>query len=255
MYQKKLDSFFIKERPFTIQEVAKALSFTRSQAAKVLYRLKNQGHILHLKNGVYFPVSHKGLTPEESFGDPWVIVPTLFPDAYVGGWTAAHYWGLTEQLFRTTVLMKKGVIHHTCIKIVHFEYYLFRINNREDFGEEKIWKEHIQVPISDVHKTMVDMIENPTCGAGIQNTIDCFKVYLREYYDEPTFSEYSKKIKNGSYFKRLGYLSEVLLGGHHSLCVLAKDLITKNYTPIDPHISCKKLITKWNLYISEDITI
>jgi hypothetical protein len=36
---------------------------------------------------------------EQVIEDPWVLVPTLFGDSYIGGWTAAHHWELSEQLF------------------------------------------------------------------------------------------------------------------------------------------------------------
>jgi hypothetical protein len=29
-----------------------------------------------------------------------VLVPTLFGQSYIGGWTAAHHWELTEQFFK-----------------------------------------------------------------------------------------------------------------------------------------------------------
>ena len=255
MYIKALDSFFIKEKPFTLKEAADALSVSYLDASKVLYNLKKQGHILSLKKGIYFPVSHKGLSPEESFVDPWIIVPILLPNAYIGGWSAANYWGLTEQLFRTTSLITTDKISHTALKINRFEYSLFKTKINEERGKEKIWREHIQVPVSDIHKTMTDMLENPRCGAGIQHTIDCFKNYMQESYEEKTFMTYANTIKNGTFFKRLGYITEVLLGSNHPLCLLAKDFITKNYALIDSHIPCKKLITKWNLYINEDIAL
>jgi predicted transcriptional regulator of viral defense system len=255
MYIKELESFFIQEKPFTLGEAAAALSMSHLEASKVLHRLKKQGHILHLRNGIYLPASHKGLSPEASFGDPWIIVPILFPDAYVGGWSAANYWGITEQIFRTTSLITKGKISHTAHKINRFEYALFKTRHKDDLGQEKIWREQIQIPVSDIHKTMVDMLENPRCGAGIQHTIDCFKTYMEEYYEEKTFMAYARGIKNGTFFKRLGYITEILLGPNHPLCFLAKDLITKNYAPIDSHMPCEKLVTKWNLYINEDLAL
>ncbi len=253
MYIKALESFFIKEKPFMLAEVADTLSLSHLEASKVLYRLKKQGHVLALKGGIFFPVSHKGLTPEESFTDPWVVVPILFPKAYVGGWSAANYWGLTEQLFRTTSLMTTNKISHSILKIGRFDYSLFK--TRDDFGKEKIWREQVQVTVSDVHRTIIDMLKNPKCGAGIQHTIDCFKSYLQEFYKEKTFIDYASAIKNGTFFKRLGYMTEILLGPHHPLCLLAKDFMTKNHACIDTNLPCKKFIAKWNLYTNEDITL
>jgi len=250
---KKLESFFIQEKPFTLKEAANALSLSHPETSKVLYNLKKQGHVFPLKRGIFFPVSHKALSPQESLGDPWIIVPLLFPKAYVGGWSAANYWGLTEQLFRTTSLMTVDKISHSEKKINRFEYSLFKTKN--DTGKEKVWRDQVPVFVSDIHKTIVDMLENPRCGAGIQHTIDCFKNYMQEFYEEKILMSYACTVKNGTFFKRLGYITEVLLGPHHPLCLLAKDFITKNYALIDSHMPCKKLITKWNLYINEELTL
>ena len=37
--------------------------------------------------------------------DPWVIAAQLYGPCYIGGWSAAEYWDLTEQIFRTVVVM------------------------------------------------------------------------------------------------------------------------------------------------------
>jgi predicted transcriptional regulator of viral defense system len=124
-----------------------------------------------------------------------------------------------------------------------------------DLGKENIWVDQIQVPISDVHKTIIDMLENPKCGAGIQHSIDCLKVYFDEHYNEKIFISYIKEVKNKVFFKRLGYITEILFGVNHPLCKLSKNYITKGDSLIDSSINCNKLITRWHLYISDGIAI
>ena len=92
MYLHRLKSIFLKDSPFTIQEGAQALSLSSSQqTAKILSRLAQQGHLKRIKRGVYLPVSHKALTPEEAYADPWSILPVVFPQGYIGGWSAANF--------------------------------------------------------------------------------------------------------------------------------------------------------------------
>ena len=63
------------------------------------------GHLKRIKRGIYLPVSHKALTPEEAYADPWSILPAVFPQSYIGGWSAANFWQLTEQIFNTTCVL------------------------------------------------------------------------------------------------------------------------------------------------------
>jgi predicted transcriptional regulator of viral defense system len=250
----RLNSIFIKNQPFTTEEAARLLSLTLKQTSRILYKYNKQGHLYKLKKGFYLPVTHKGLTAEESFSDPWVIVPIIFPGSYIGGWSAANYWGLTEQLFRTTSLLTIRPVHHKQINIGRFDYALFS-NSCGDIGLESIWREQVQVLISDSHRTVIDILNNPKCSGGIQQTIDCLKIYFEEHYNEETLISYMKHVKSGVFFKRLGYIVERLFGSEHALCRISKDRITKGYSVIDSSLDCNKLITHWHLYISEDIVI
>lgn len=250
-----LQPFFIENRPFTTEEIAKRLSISLREATVLLYNSKKQGHVLKLQKGIYLPIPHKGLSPEATFGDPWVVLPMIFPHGYIGGWTASNHWQLTDQLFRTTCLLTKEPVHRRSMKIGRFEYALFKNSFSEEIGTEVVWREQVQVPISDVHKTVIDMLENPKCGAGIQHTIDCLKVYFEEFYDEKIFISYIEKIKSGVFFKRLGYITEKLFGEDHPLCLVSRERITKGWSRIDSSLPCPQLITRWNLYINEEITI
>ena len=75
----------------------------RTTAAKTLSRWCSQGWLRRIGQGLYVPVPLDLAGTEQVVEDPWVLVPTLFGHCYVGGWTAAHHWDLTEQLFRELV--------------------------------------------------------------------------------------------------------------------------------------------------------
>ena len=251
-----LKNIFLQNKPFTTEEAAIILGVTRDQASRLLYRYKTQGHLLKLKKGIYLPVPHKGLSAEETFADPWPIIPMLFPDSYVGGWSAANYYGLTEQLFNTTCLITKNKIHHKLKRIGRFEYYLFSDSIKSaDIGQDTVWIEQVQVKIADIHRTVIDMLENPKCGGGIQHTIDCLKNYFAEHYNERIFLSYINHIKNGVFFKRLGYIAEKLFGAQHALYKYAEKRITKGNSSIDSSLTCSKLITRWHLLINDTIEI
>ena len=43
--------------------------------------------------------------PGEWIEDAWVVAERTFSPCYVGGWSACQYWGLTEQVFRTMLVV------------------------------------------------------------------------------------------------------------------------------------------------------
>src|SRR5262245_24026930 len=84
----------------TVQHAARILDIGNDEAAKTLARWRNQGWLTRIKRGVYIAVPVEAASPERALEDAWVLIPELFGPAYVGGWSAAEHWDLTEQIFR-----------------------------------------------------------------------------------------------------------------------------------------------------------
>src|SRR5690348_10995457 len=85
----------------TIEDAMKALDIDRHAAAKILSRWQQQGWLKRVGRGIYAPIPLDASTTGQVLKDPWVLVPALFTPGYIGGWTAAEHWDLTEQLFRS----------------------------------------------------------------------------------------------------------------------------------------------------------
>jgi predicted transcriptional regulator of viral defense system len=92
----------------TIEDAVKALGVERHAASKVLARWQQQGWLKRVGPGIYAPIPLDASTTEQVLKDPWVLVPALFAPGYIGGWTAAEHWDLTEQLFRSVFVFTAG---------------------------------------------------------------------------------------------------------------------------------------------------
>lgn len=88
----------------SIDATAKTLALDRTAAAKLLSRWRQQGWLRRIGEGLYVPVPLDLAGSKQVVEDPWVLVPALFGPCYVGGWTAAHHWDLTEQLSNETAV-------------------------------------------------------------------------------------------------------------------------------------------------------
>jgi predicted transcriptional regulator of viral defense system len=80
-----------------------ALGIDRRKATRLLSQWTGQGWLTRVGPGLYVPVPLDLAGNEQVMADPWILVPTLFGQCYIGGWTAAHHWELTEQLFNDGV--------------------------------------------------------------------------------------------------------------------------------------------------------
>ena len=89
----------------TVAEAADILGVSPSSAAKMLARWNANGWLSRVRRGLYVPVPLESYTADVAFEDPWLIADRVFAPCYIGGWSAAEYWDLTEQIFRTIVVM------------------------------------------------------------------------------------------------------------------------------------------------------
>lgn len=233
----------------SVDSTAKALALDRRTAAKLLSRWRQQGWLRRVGHGLYVSIPIDMAGSEQVLEDPWVLVPTLFDPAYIGGWTAAHHWELTEQLFNETVVFTTRRITRQGVTSQGARFLLRRVPTDRMFGLVTLWRGSTRVAISDAARTLIDMLAMPETGGGIDHVADCVRAYL----DAPEHSrerliDYAEKFGNGAIFKRLGFLAEERLGDQ-KLAVACRSRLTQGYTRLDPAQSCTRLVTAWRLWI------
>ena len=235
-----------------VGDAAAALDMSRPQTAKILSRWEKQGWLRRIARGKYVPVELELLGAPNVICDPWVMVPALFGPAYVGGRTAAEHWGLTDQMFRDIVVCtarptrKKTVERHNTV------YTLKRVREEMIFGTTRLWRSRTSVLVSDPHRTIIDIMDDPAFGGGIVHATDCFDSYLRsEHRDIGKLVDYADRLGNGAVFKRLGFLAERRPLAE-DLAEAAKLRLTEGHAKLDPALECGRLITRWRLRVPEN---
>jgi predicted transcriptional regulator of viral defense system len=234
-----------------VSDVTKALAVSRIDAAKRLARWREQGWLSRVGRGAYVPASIDTLGSELVLDDAWVLVPALFAPAYIGGRTAAEHWDLTEQIFKDVVVITAQAIREKRQKRQGFQFLLKHIDASKIFGTRPIWRHNTKVPISDVHRTIVDMLDDPSLGGGIQHVWDCLNSYFRRAdRDDQKLVEYGDRLGNGAVFKRLGFLAEKNPSGA-KLAELCSARLTAGNAKLDTGLNCPRLVSKWRLLIPQ----
>jgi predicted transcriptional regulator of viral defense system len=232
-----------------IDDAVSLLQVSRVEAAKLLSRWTNQGWLRRVGSGAYVPAPIDSLASEHVLQDPWVLVPALFSPAYIGGRTAAEHWDLTEQTFNDIVVMTaqpvrvKSQIRHGA------QFTLKHIQQSRIFATKVVWRGQTKVAVSDVHRTIVDMLDDPASGGGIQHVADCLANYLkRPDRDDGKLIQDAERLDNGAVFKRLGFLAERLPEGTPLIAPCHERLTTGN-ARLDPSLEASRLVSKWRLWI------
>jgi predicted transcriptional regulator of viral defense system len=233
----------------TIDDAMKVLALDRHAAAKVLARWQHQGWLKRVGPGIYAPVPLDASTTEQVLKDPWVLVPALFAPGYIGGWTAAEHWDLTEQLFRSVFVYTARPFRTKEQTVQGVSFTLKRIPEDALFGIKTLWRGQARVPVADKHRTIADLLADPATGGGIRHVESCLRKYLRDpEADGDTLIRYVEKLGNGAVFKRLGFLVSQI-PGNEGLAQSCRQRLTEGNAKLDPALPCRRLVKAWRLWI------
>lgn len=238
------------QHTISITEAAKILGLPKPHAAKLLARWAAKGWVSRIKRGVYIPVPLESATSDISLEAPWVIAEKLYHPCYIGGWSAAEYWGLTEQIFLTIIVLTTQRPRNRKPTIKGTNFLLHTISEQVLFGLKPIWHGKIKVLVSDPTRTILDFLIDPKMGAGIRTTIDIFNEYLKsEHKNLALLINYAKRLNNNAVFKRLGFLLEQYAPKETSFIAACKEQVTISKVKLDPELDAEKLITRWRLWV------
>ena len=232
-----------------IEDVEATLAVPRAKAAKLLSRWASQGWLRRVGPGAYIPVQLALYDSELVLQDPWILVPALFDPAYIGGRTAAEHWDLTEQIFRDILIFTARPVRTRIVESQGAVFWLKHVKEELIFGTKTVWRGQTRVMVSDIHRTIIDMLADPAVGGGIQHVADCFARYLqRDDADPGRLIEYADRLGNGAVFKRLGFLAE-RHGYTDDLLDTVRRRMSKGYAKLDPALDCARLVTRWKLRV------
>lgn len=236
----------------SVEQVAEILGMPATPTAKILARWAKAGWLSRVRRGLYVPVPLESRTADVPLEDPWVIAAQIYGPCYIGGWSAAEYWDLTEQIFRTVVVMTTQNPRDRNPTIKQTDFLLRSVQEKALFGLNPVWRGQVKVGVSDPTRTILDMLSDPLLGGGIRSTVDMFKNYLKsEKKDIRLLIEYASRLGNGAVFKRLGFLLEKFSPADVEAIAQCRERLTAGNAKFDPALETDKLVTRWRLWVPQ----
>ena len=189
-------------------------------------------------------------TSDVPIEEPWIIAEYLYNPCYIGGWSAAEYWDLTEQIFRSIIVMTVKKPRDRKPVIRNIKFVVRTISEKAIFGVKPVWRNTVKILVSDPTRTIIDMFNDPGLGGGIRPTVDMLRNYMKsKYKDTEQLIDYANRLGNGAVYKRMGFLFERLAPNEKRVISSCKAKITKGNAKLDPKLPADRLITKWKLWI------
>lgn len=232
----------------TVEGAAGLLRLPQLVVRRRLAMLVRAGWLSRVRRGLYLVLpleagAGRPVTPE----DHWVLAHEAYAPCYVGGWSAAEHWGLTEQIFRSTFVVTAANIRERTPRLLGAEFTLVRVPASRLAGTTLVWRGAARIPVSGRERTLVDALRNPAWVGGVRHLAEMLASYRagREA-DLATLLRELATQGNGAARKRFGYLAERLwpeavpkLGGR----------VTAGVIKLDPAVKARgELDRRWGLW-------
>lgn len=231
-------------------EAAGVLGVAPNIATRKLATWARAGWLARVRRGAYVPVPIEAESADVALDDPWATAAAMYSPCYIGGWSAAEHWGLTEQIFSSLCVMttKRPRNRQPLLRKARFE--LHTVPSARLFGLKSIWRGSTRVQVSDPARTLIDMLADPALGGGIRHVTEMLATLLRERPKEaPKLADYAAKLGIGAICKRLGFLLERDHPDQAALIEACRENLSAGYAKLDPALPADRLVTAWRVWV------
>jgi len=235
----------------TPTDVVEALGVDADTAAKKLSRWAADGWVRRVRRGLYIGIPVDAANPSAWSEDALVVAAHVWSPCYFTGWTAAHHWALTEQVFRTTVLKTSERVRAATERLMDHEYLLGHVDpDLLSWGLKTEWRDDVRLRFADPARTVVDILDRPKLGGGIRHGAEVLTAYLDEH-DPILLVATGDRLGNRAVFKRLGYLIEALELDQPILLSACEKRLSSGISTLDPDgPSGGRRVMKWGLRVN-----
>lgn len=234
------------------EDLEHILGFNRKASNLVLSRLCKKGWLQRLRSGIYRIIPFGSESADPLPDDGWAIATALFSPCYISGWSAAEHWELTEQIFNTTVVFTSLKQRKSEQIVSGLKYRTKHVPIDSIFGVKKIWSSNVPVQIADIHRTIIDVLDDPEIGGGGRHTVDIVREYFLQKDANPDkLFEYAARLGHGSVFKRLGVIGEAFASFSEDMLKNLHNNIKTGIIKFDPHgPDTGPIISKWGVRVN-----
>ena len=238
--------------PFSIQEASKILAVDGRRAGRLLRYLAERGWLSRVRRGLYTTVPLGASEPSAWREDPWAVAERVFAPCYIGGWSAAEHWSLTEQLFRSVMVMTDRPVRTSSVEIQDQPFRLKHMPKKRQFGTRAAWRERVRTTVSDPSRTVLDTLDDPAVGGGIRHSAAVLLVYwASKHCNEEFLLDYACRLGNRTVFKRLGFLLEHFEIEAPETIEACLSSLSSGLSLLDPTVKRKgRIVKRWNLWVN-----
>ena len=240
-------------RLISVDDAMKALNAGHREVTQKLARWAEMGWLRRVRRGLYIPVPVEAENPEAWSDDALYLADAVWTPCYFTGWTTANHWGLTEQVFRTTVVKTAARVRASHQTLLDHDYLVAHVPAETIWGTVALWRHDRRLQMADPARTVIDILDQPALAGGIRHAGEILTAYL-DGKDERDLIAYGDRLGNNAVFKRLGYLTGALRLGRPTLEGECRKRVSAGLALLDPGgPRSGKAVTVWGLRVNVHI--
>ena len=257
-----LQAFFAAHPVFSRAELTANLCARRLRTPKAVDALLRYhvraGHLLKLRRGLYAAVP-PGADPETSPVDPYLLASRLADDAVLGYHTALGLHGKAHSVFQEFHFLTGSAprpfrFRGQRFRAVAFPRKLARAD-RERFGVEMRDRFGLDVAVTGLERTLVDLFDRPDLGGGVEEVWRSLATV--EFFDLEVVIEYATLLGNATTVAKIGFFLEA----HRERLMVTDAHLARlrRRRPRQPHYFGKReagtgrFVAGWNLVVPDSV--
>jgi predicted transcriptional regulator of viral defense system len=244
-----------EKRVFNLED---ALPYWSSphMARKALSRLGKSGWLERIERGLYMIVPLEAGPEGRWSEDPLILATQMAPAGAVAYWSALRYWGLTEQIPRTTFVQIAHRRSRPRLTILGMAFQFVTVVEKKMFGIVQQMSDGLSFKITDREKTLIDACDRPDLSGGILQIHQALQ--SEEQIEWPKVDTYLMRMGSGAIYKRLGYLVDsfdIPVPDRDQRLKRWRERTTKGIASLEPGGSGEgKIDTSWRIFVNVDFS-
>jgi predicted transcriptional regulator of viral defense system len=239
-------------RVFTIKDIVHILNISYAHARNIASNMVKKNVMERIKPGLFVRIPESVILDKQQYTEDAILIAAkATKESFLSYYTALTIHGLSERY--TTQIYATTTTHQRKIKYHNITINYIQTIPKNYFGTTIIKYSNDNIRISNVERTIIDVINKPRYAGGWIETINCLKNIDKIDYKKLII--YLKKYNNKTITRKIGYILENLNNFSPSKNILKqiKNLSGSNELYFD---TTKKGIynSTWNLIVPKNIT-
>lgn len=258
----KYEEFFRKHPVFTVVELdshlfEKGTVGSRARESLLSYHRK-KGHVVLIRRGLY------AVIPPGAVSKLYPVDPFLIATKVTGGAVLSYHSALEMHGYAYSVREHITYSAPCPVSTFSFRSHVFRgvkfpkaLNGtgRTDFGVSDIDRQGLDVPVTNLERTFVDMMDRPALSGGWEEIWRSLESV--EFFDLDSVVEYALLLNNATTIAKVGFF----LDQHRELFMVEPTHLNalREHCPKQPHYldassrRSGKLAADWNLVLPVEL--